>query len=318
MISWQEIQEEVAQAQPIHQSGAIDFVRRKAYSDFVEISGRPLLVYATAFQHPFKGGNFGGLMSIDLTDKDGFAEIIDSVQGRKIDILIHSPGGSPEATESIVDMLRAHFNDVRFIVTGTAKSAATMLCMSGNNILVSTAGELGPIDPQVNMGGSFAPAGSLKEEFQKAAQEISEDPEKLPVWLPILEKYPPALLIQCDNFIQLGKDLVTKWLKSYMFKGDPDKKEKAAKIAEYLADEKNSLSHARRIDAKTLERLGVKLERVERQSTAFQEALRKVHLCIALTLDGTDAVKIYENSDGKAFIRQINLMPQQIVNPMPQ
>jgi hypothetical protein len=317
MITWQELQNEIVQAQQQYQGAALDHVRRRAYKAFADITGRPLLIYATAFQNPVKGANFGQLMSIDLTDKDGFQEIVDGLSGKKVDVLIHSPGGSAEATESIVAILRSKFSDVRFIITGAAKSAATMLSMSGNSILISTAGELGPIDPQISLGGNFTPAGSLKEEFDKAAAEITEDPQRLPVWLPILEKYPPALLTQCDNFIQLAQDLVAEWLEAYMFKGDSKKKEKASKIAAYLADEKNTLSHARRIDSQTLTKLGVKTEIAEQQPMNFQEALRKVHLSVSMTLDFSDAVKIYENSEGGALIRQVTFpAPTQVVQPV--
>ena len=250
MITWQDLQNEVMRATQEHQNGALDHVRREAYKALSSVTGRPLLVYATAFQNPVKGA-FGPLMGIDLTDKDGFSEIVEGASGKKVDVLIHSPGGSAEATESIVAILRSKFTDVRFVITGAAKSAATMLSMSGNSILITTAGELGPIDPQINLGGNFTPAGSLKEEFEKAAVDIAENPDRLPAWLPILEKYTPALLTQCENFSQLARDLVGQWLGEYMLKNDPDKVRKSEKIGKYLADEKNTLSHARRVDAKT-------------------------------------------------------------------
>lgn len=317
MITWQDLQNEIVQATAEYQGAALDHVRREAYRSLARLTDRPLLVYATAFQNPVKSSNFGALMTIDLTDKDGFQEIIDGTPGRKVDVLVHSPGGSAEATESIVALLRSKFHDVRFIVTGTAKSAATMLSMSGNRILVSAAGELGPIDPQINIGGMFTPAGSLKEEFEKAAAEIANDPERLPVWLPLLEKYPPGLLTQCDNFIQLASDLVTDWLETYMFKGEKDRRSKAEKIAKYLANEKNTLSHARRIDAARLKKLGVKVELVEDQPVELQESLRKVHLSVMMTLDFTDTVKLYESSSGGALIRQVNL-PQFAMSPAMQ
>ncbi len=309
MITWQDLQEEVNAATAEHGDRGLDVVRRQAYADFVTITKRPLLVYATAFQNPLKAGMAAQLMSIDLSDKDGFREILNNLSAKKADVIIHSPGGSAEATESIVEMLRAQFTDVRFIITGTAKSAATMLVMSGNSVLMDVAGELGPIDPQIALGNMFVPAGSLKEEFDKAAEEISENPERLPVWLPILEKYTPALLTQCDNFTQLARDLVSDWLKRYMLKGDTDKDKKAEKIARFLADEKNTLSHARRVNADRLAKLGVVIEKVEDQPNGLQTALRKVHLSISMTLDSTMAIKIFESSEDRALIRQFNVQP---------
>lgn len=312
MITWQELQAEVAAAQAEHGESALDVIRRDAYKKLSEATNRPLLVYGSAFQNPLKASMFPQLLSMDLTDKDGFREMIDGLKSKKVDVFLHSPGGSAEATESLVEMLRAQFTDIRFIVTGAAKSAATMLAMSGNSILMDVAGELGPIDPQIALGNMFVPAGSLKEEFDKAATEISENPERLPVWLPILEKYTPALLTQCDNFTQLARDLVGDWLKRYMFKKDSDSDKKAKKIANFLADEKNTLSHARRINADQLKKLGVLVEKVEDQPPELQVALRKVHLAISMTLDSTLAIKIYESSEGRALIRQVNIQPAQV------
>lgn len=314
MITWQDLQSEVVAAQNEHGDSALDVVRRGAYSKLVETTKRPLLVYVSGFQNPLKASMVPQLLSIDLSDKDGFQEITTDLKAKKVDVLIHSPGGSAEATESIVEMLRAQFTDIRFIVTGTAKSAATMLAMSGNSVLMDVAGELGPIDPQIALGNMFVPAGSLKEEFDKAAAEIAENPERLPVWLPILEKYTPALLTQCDNFTQLARDLVSDWLKRYMLKQDPQGEKKAEQIAKFLADEKNTLSHARRVNADRLKKLGVVIEKVEDQPVATQEALRKVHLALTMSLD-TSAFKIFESSEGRALIRQVNLQPVPLQNP---
>ena len=171
---------------------------------------------------------------------------------------MHSLGGSAEATESIVKMLRAKFDVVRFIITGAAKSAATMLAFSGNSILMDSSAELGPIDPQVRVRGRFSPAGSIIEQFDRATKELKKDPSQLSVWIPILQEFAPSLLVECENFIGLSKRLVTEWMTNFMFKGEKNAKTKAKKIANYLTNEKNTLSHARRIDAELLKKLGVK------------------------------------------------------------
>lgn len=70
-----------------------------------EITERPLIIYAVDFitPNPIKAQFAGNLMSISLADKDGFDEVTRNLpKNSKIDILLHSPGGSAEATESIV------------------------------------------------------------------------------------------------------------------------------------------------------------------------------------------------------------------------
>ncbi|MGC9004297.1 MAG: SDH family Clp fold serine proteinase [bacterium] len=314
VTSWQDIQAEIESAQKeINQrsEGArvsgFDIVRRKKYELLKNLTGRPLLVYATAFHHPIKA-KFSDFLTIDISDKEGFDEIIRNITSQEVDVFVHSPGGSAEATESIVKMLRSKFREIRFIVTGAAKSAATMLVLSGDSILMSSAGELGPIDPQVMVRGRFCPAGSILEQFDRAAAQLREDPSLLPVWLPILQEFAPSLLVECENFIKLSEELVINWLTEYMFRGLRDARRKAEKVAKYLAEE-HTLSHSRRVDAEQLKKLGVRIELLEEREPPLQDAIRQVHLSIMATLDGTDAVKIFENSEGAALIRMLKIQP---------
>ncbi|TRZ76386.1 MAG: hypothetical protein D4R93_03410 [Deltaproteobacteria bacterium] len=308
MTSWQDIQKEIDSGKtPEKPNGDFDGVRRAKYVLVSNLTQRPLLIYATAFHVPHKAQIAGPLLSIDLSDKNGFAEIIRNVNGPAVDVFLHSPGGSAEATESIVRMLRSKFETVRFIVTGEAKSAATMLALSGNSILMNQSAELGPIDPQVRVRNRFSAAGSVIEQFKKAADDLRKDPSRLPVWIPILQEFAPALQIECKNYINLSKKLVRTWLADFMFKGDRAARKKAQKIARYLSNEKNSLSHARRIDAEQLLKLGAKIEILEQQDPQLQDAVRQLHLAVMATLDSTGAVKIFENSAGAVLIRSVNI-----------
>lgn len=310
MTSWQDIQKEILSSKSKDKPfGDYDGVRRAKYQLIKQITDRPLLIYASAFHHPIKANQAGPLLSIDLSDKDGFYEIIRNINSQEIDIFLHSPGGSAEATESIVKMLRPRFKFIRFIVTGSAKSAATMFALSGNNILMDSSAELGPIDPQVRVRGRYSPAGSILEMFDRATKELSKNPSQLPVWIPILQEFAPALLVECDNYISLSKKLVKEWLIEFMFNSEKNAKNKAKKIADYLTNEKNTLSHARRIDFKQLQNLGVKVELIENLEENFQDAIRQLHLVIMATLENTGAIKIFENSEGSVRILSIEVSP---------
>lgn len=303
MTSWQDIQREITSSNP----PSYDEVRRSKYKLISNLTKRPLLIYATAFHNPLKSQVAAPLLAIDQSDKDGFDEIMRGINSESIDIFLHSPGGSAEATESIVKMLRSRFTDIRFIITGSSKSAATMLALSGNEILMSSSAELGPIDPQVRVRGRFSPAGSIKEQFKMATLALKKDPSQLPVWIPILQEFAPSLLIECENYIRLSKVLVKEWLYAYMFNKEKPAREKARKIANFLTNEKKTLSHARRVGFDQLRNLGVKVTSVESLSADLQDAIRQLHLAIMSTLDNTSAVKIFENSEGGVLIRQINI-----------
>ena len=105
---------------------------------------RPLIVYAA---------NIGSTANIpntlDFSDITPFSDLTRTITGDAIDVLLHSPGGLAEAAERIVDLLRARFKSVHFIIPHSAFSAATMLAMSADELVLDDTSALGPIDPQL-------------------------------------------------------------------------------------------------------------------------------------------------------------------------
>jgi hypothetical protein len=239
MESWIDIQKEIVDAgKEKGLPGDIDKVRRDSYKQLASLTGRPLIVYASAFHVPLKNQIAGQMLSIDLSDKDGFLEVVRNIQGPSVDVFVHSPGGSAEATESIVAILRSKFTDIRFIITGSAKSAATILVMSGDNLLMTEAAELGPTDPQEYVGNPRpSPAGAILDQFKLAKKEVSRSPNLIGPWLPILQQFGPSLVIECQNHIKLSESLVAGWLEKFMFHNDKSPKRKAKRLARYLAND---------------------------------------------------------------------------------
>ena len=54
-----------------------------------------------------------------------------------IDLVLETPGGSGEAAEDVVRLVRRRFKSMGVIVPGTAKSAGTILAMAGDEIPMS-------------------------------------------------------------------------------------------------------------------------------------------------------------------------------------
>lgn len=319
MGSWNSIQQEISN---LNRPEASDLVRRQKIDAVQKITGRHLVIYAVDFTNPIKAQLTNNLMLISLPDKDGFDEVTRSLpRGSEIDILLHSPGGSAEATESIVEILRARFSNVRFIIPNVAKSAATMMAMSGEQLLMDECSELGPTDPQMVLirdGQPIAvPAQAIKDQFETAQKEVNADPSKLPAWVPILREYGPSLLAQCDNHLALARELVSKWLAFYMFANDPEATEKAERVATYLADHNNFRSHARRVGIADLQVLGVNILDMH-ANPELHNAVRDLYIATMLTFSNTMAYKIVENSNHEALVgllqinaQQNNVTPQQ-------
>ena len=249
MPTWGEILTELKHMAEQGVKPPFDAVRRKYLVSTYNNTGRNTILYATKWT---QAGNIDPeLISITDEDVQGFMEVIHGLKGPNLDLIIHSPGGSAEATEAIVSYLKTKFSDIRVIIPQSAMSAATMLACASNKIVMGKHSFIGPIDPQLilhtQVGVQAVPAQAILDQFELAKSEC-EDPKKLGSWLPILSQYGPALLIQCANALKLSEQLVTEWLESYMFAGRENAKDISKGIAAKLADHKEFKSHGRHIN----------------------------------------------------------------------
>jgi len=228
--------------------------------------------------------------------------------------MVHSPGGIADAAESIVHQLRAKFTSVRFIIPMFAKSAATMLVMSGDEILMDRDAELGPIDPQMRTQNGFSPAEAILEQFKKAQEELKKDPSKIQSWLPILAPLGPSLLVDSQHAIELSKEMVKQWTQRYMFAGDPQADMKSTKISKFLSDHSTFKSHSRAIKIPDLLSYGIKVTDI-RSNPALYKAIDELYCCIDILLANSPVYKIFENSADDALIRQMPMpiQPQLIL-----
>jgi hypothetical protein len=288
------------------------FVLRKAcYEEIEKSRGRPLLVYATKF---LEGVPQGAPNFIDLTDVDGFTDLINSVKGSgSVDVLLHSPGGRPDATERLVGLLRGKFDEVNFLIPHSAYSAATMLALSGNNIVLHSSATLGPIDPQIN----GIPARSIKRGFEKIKERIAkEGPETLPAYIPLIEKYSLDLLELCEDSEKLSKELVSTWLKKYMFEGDKKAVGKVRKAVNYFSDYDKHLLHSRPLSLEKLSEFGLKIELADDElKDLLWEAYILLNGFFNVSFGGSFFVKLYESTHGVSWGKQIQ---QILIGHQPQ
>lgn len=241
-------------------------------------------------------------------------EVTHGLTGGELDLILHSPGGSPEAAEAFVNYMRSKFTHVRAVVPHAAMSAATMIACACEQIVMGKHSSLGPIDPQFIMGTQLGvqsvPAQAIKDQFDKAQVEC-QDPSKLNSWYPILGQYGPALLVQCENALALSRELVAAWLTKYMFCGNTDGETIAVGIAEKLASHNDHKSHGRHLPRPTIKSYGLDVVALEDDQT-WQDLALSVFHATTHTFGMTPAVKIIENHMGRAFIKQ-----QQVIAVQP-
>lgn len=280
-----------------------DRVRRKYLRELNEHTGRAAILYATAWleSRAISPGDLG----VSHQDIQGFMETVSNITETELDLIIHSPGGTAEAAESIVEYLRQRFDHVRVLVPVAAMSAATMIALSADEIGMGQHSQLGPIDPQFIIptpeGPRSAPAKAILNQFE-LAKEQCKDPSNLPAWMPILRTYAPGLLTQCLDSQKLASSMVAGWLEKYMFGGEKDGKTKAEAIAHWFGDYESFNSHGRRVGRDEAKDKGVKIFDLE-DDHALQDAVLSVFHATSHTFGGTASHKIIENHHGRAWIR---------------
>ena len=320
MPTWSGILKELMESCGEGRVPDFDGVRRKYLVSLYKHTGRNVILYATKWTQPDVIP--GPLISIVDEDLQGIMEVIHHLSGPNLDLIMHSPGGSLTAAESLVLYLRSKFKHIRVIVPQLAMSAATMIACAADAIILGKHSFLGPIDPQVTvstkLGQRMIPAQAILDQFELAKREC-QDPRKLGAWLPMLDQYGPDLLVQCDHASNLSEELVRGWLEHYMFKKDRDRQAKASRIAKWLADHGHWKSHNRHIPRSVLKRKGLKIEPLEKDQK-MQDLVLSVFHATTHTFSVTPAVKIIENHLGKAFIKQVMMpiqMPQRPPAPPP-
>ena len=272
MPTWGQILKELNDTEAPKGTGPdYDGVRRKYLLRLHELTGRGVILYTTSFleSRPTAPAD----IQIGPADIQGFMEAVSDVAERELDLVLHSPGGSAKSAESLVTYLRKRFDHIRVFVPIAAMSAATMMALSANEIVMGQHSQLGPIDPQFIVatpeGPRSAPAKAILNQFELAKRDC-KDASNLPAWMPILRSYLPGLLTQCEDSQRLAVTMVS--------------------------------THNRGIDAQQAADIGVKVIPLE-EDGELQDAVLSVHHAAMHTFSARPAAKIIENHHGRAWVK---------------
>jgi hypothetical protein len=304
MPTWGELLNELTKRVASDPNGLLplDALRRESMSNLAKISGRPTVVYATRWTLSDVRTE---LVQMNIEDVHGFMEVLHGIQGPKLDLIVHSSGGSPTAAEAIINYIRTRFDDVRVIVPHAAMSAATLLACAADVIVMGKHSFLGPIDPQLMVqtasGLQMVPAQMIKAQFAMA-QQAAGTPQ-FTAWIPMLQQYGPALLAVCDQASALSEDLAKMWLEKWMFRKAADPTGMATTAAKFLNDHTTHRTHGRFLSRDAVRSVGIHVEDLEKDQ-AFQDAVLTVYHAFSLTFAIAIPVnKIIENHISKAHIR---------------
>lgn len=298
MPDWREIIKEIQHSETIT---VFDTVRRKYLRLLSKYTERNVITYYSSWLNKPTAQN----LDINDSDMTGFMSCVHNMDCSKgLDLILHTPGGSPAAAEAIVNYLRKKFkSDIRVIVPHLAMSAGTMIACSAKKIIMGLQSSLGPIDPQF----FGIPAYNIMSEFQEAKDDLLKNPANTPYWAIKLQQYPAAFIKTAIDAINLSAELVREWLGSCMFKAScEDDKMKIDNIVAKLNEHDSSKVHNRHFNADFCKQIGLDVDMME-DDDKLQDLILSVHHAYIITFDATPSVKIIESQLGKAFI---SILPQ--------
>jgi len=203
-----------------------------------------LIVYTASMVHP--------LAQIMMHDVHPFEDLLRSVAGAKKGyLMINSPGGNANAAEKLLTMCRERFTEeFNVIVPDYAKSAATMLALGSDKILMGYLAELGPIDPQLVKGplpmpGETIPARSFIDGLELIRKKVRDEGDPVEMYYPMMAQIRPEIVARCESAIEGSQKYAEKWLKKHMLKSNP---KQAKLVAEWLSTGEKYKSHGKMID----------------------------------------------------------------------
>lgn len=300
MPTWGDILERINDAKERVGNEGYDIVRQHYVSNLADVTENDVILYSTGWSAASGSGANTSITDIDI---EGFMEVLSGLDGDSLDLVMHSPGGKPEAAEQIVEYLRGKYSTIRVFVPQAARSAATLVCCAADEIVMGKHSSLGPIDPQLtlrtDLGTRMVPAQSILDQFDMARNEFKETGE-IGHWGPLLRQYGPSLIAECEDAKDYARELAKQWTDEFMNTSevtgyDPDE------VAEALLKREEHKSHSRPIMREEAEEIGLNVSSLESDQD-LQDAVLSVYHAAQHTHNGTAAVKIIENHNKDSFV----------------
>lgn len=238
-------------------------VHHEAIARIEALTNRNLVSYSSLFGHP------AGI--IDDHDPHLIETLLQSIDLSKypgtLDLMLNSPGGSPTSAEKIVLTCRVYADSFRVIVPQTAMSAATMIAMGADTILMTATSELGPIDPQMvqtlpNGTTIVRPAKSYIDAYLdlvNKTQTAIKSGEPPHAYIEMLRKIDPPWIQVCLKARELASKIVLDFLSQWMLNGKDESYIK--EVVDRFLEEGEEGSHGRAIRSEKAKAFG--LEKVE-------------------------------------------------------
>lgn len=256
----------------------MSFIQRiDIYQQIEALRQRPLIVYTTSLR-PGATGNMAG---------DVVNEIIDQlerlpVDANAVDLLIESSGGDGLTSWRIASLLRSRVSTFSILIPHSAFSAATILALGADEIVMGKYASLGPIDPQIT---AQKKDGSTQQfgfedivaflDFSKREAGLTEQKHIETVFKLLCETVDPSTIGFASRASALSVSIGEKLLQMHM--SNAEDKAKATAIANQL--NKSFFSHGHALSRTEAKGIGLNIvdptENLERLMWSVHNSFEK-------------------------------------------
>ena len=280
----------------------------QSFETIAHLRKRNLIVYASGFlQKPAAAPH---LLQINSEDMNGLMAVMHGMDWSKgLTLMLHTPGGVINAAESVVAYLWSKFRHIEVVIPTFAMSAGTMISLAADRLIMGRQSQLGPIDPQMMVGGRMVSARAVVAQFESARADILENQATAHVWAPILSHLGPSLLTEARNSIEYGERMVADWLAQRMFRDESDPEALAKATARHFSDAGLHKSHGRRIDREEARRNHLAVSDLE-DDQALQDAVLTAYHLLSIAFDRTPTTKLFASGTGQISVRQAHVPPE--------
>jgi len=176
---------------------------------------------------------------LDFGDAKILAELLQSIGKQKnLDLFLLSPGGYVDPAFKMAKLCR-DFSEEKFsvIIPYYAKSAATLLSLGADELVMGHPSEIGPIDPRIrvkdNYGREVDVSATAIKDALKVIEELSgESPGKSLKYMPLIEKINLDTLGEYERALKASKQYAKTLLETSNLLKD---KSKAEEVTNSLA-----------------------------------------------------------------------------------
>lgn len=148
---------------------------------------------------------------------------------KKIDLFLHSYGGAVDTPYKVVMLIREFCEEFSVIVPFSAKSAASMIVLGADEVIMGPISELGPVDPLVkhpSYKDFWIPVQALRCCFEYIEEMInnSSNPDVAEIIMKsVLSKLDPWLIGDYEKALKASKQYAESLLSKYMLKNHREK-----------------------------------------------------------------------------------------------